>query len=88
MVAAAATVDLAPDGTVRQARLVLGAVAPIPWRVQNAEATLVGKPLTSQTIHDAAEAALQGAAPLQHNAYKVPLAKALVRRALNGIKNA
>jgi xanthine dehydrogenase YagS FAD-binding subunit len=88
MVAAAAAVDLAPDGTVRQARLVLGAVAPVPWRVQNAEAIVVGKPLSNQTIHDAAEAALRGAAPLQHNAYKIPLAKALMRRALNQLRNA
>jgi CO/xanthine dehydrogenase FAD-binding subunit len=34
---------------------------------------------------DAAEAALQGAAPLAHNAYKIPLLKTLVRRALVGI---
>jgi xanthine dehydrogenase YagS FAD-binding subunit len=88
MVAAAAAVDLAPDGTVRQARLVLGAVAPVPWRVPKAEAALIGKPLSSDSINAAAEAALEGAAPLQHNAYKVPLAKALVRRALNGVKNA
>ena len=56
MVAAAAAVDLAPDQTVRQARLVLGAVAPIPWRVPKAEAVLVGKPLSDDTIHAACEA--------------------------------
>jgi xanthine dehydrogenase YagS FAD-binding subunit len=86
MVAAAAAVDLGPDQTVRQARLVLGAVAPIPWRVPKAEAVLVGKPLSDDTIHAACEAALEGAAPLEHNGYKIPLAKTLLRRALNSVK--
>jgi xanthine dehydrogenase YagS FAD-binding subunit len=88
MVAAAAAIDLGPDQTVRQARLVLGAVAPIPWRVPKAEASLIGKPLNSETINAAAEIALEGAAPLSKNAYKVPLAKALLRRALNNVKMA
>jgi xanthine dehydrogenase YagS FAD-binding subunit len=88
MVAAAAAVDLAPDQTVRQARLVLGAVAPIPWRVPKAEAALVGKPLSDDTINAAAEIALDGAKPLEHNAYKILLAKTLVRRALNSLRTA
>ncbi len=82
MVAAAAAVELAPDQTVRQARLVLGAVAPIPWRVPKAEAALIGKPLTDENIRVAAEIALEGAKPLEKNGYKVPLAKTLMRRAL------
>ena len=88
MVAAAAAVDVGPDQTVRQARLVLGAVAPIPWRVPKAEAVLVGKPLSDDTIHAACETALEGAAPLEHNGYKIPLAKALLRRALNSLRTA
>jgi xanthine dehydrogenase YagS FAD-binding subunit len=88
MGAAAAAVELAPDGTVRQARLVLGAVAPTPWRVPKAEAALTGKPLQDASINAAAEIALEGASPLQYNAYKVPLTKALVRRALNQLKSA
>jgi xanthine dehydrogenase YagS FAD-binding subunit len=88
MVAAAAAVDLAPDQTVRQARIVLGAVAPIPWRVPKAEAALIGKPLNDEAIKAAAELALDGAKPLQHNGYKIPLAKTLVRRALGSLKSA
>jgi xanthine dehydrogenase YagS FAD-binding subunit len=88
MAAAAAAVDLGPDGTVRQARLVLGGVAPIPWRVPNAEASLVGKKLDDDTIRVASEIALDGAKPLEHNGYKVPLTKALVRRALAGLRQA
>ena len=88
MVAAAAAVDIGPDQNVRQARLVLGAVAPVPWRVPKAEAVLVGKPLSDDNIRAACEAALEGAAPLEHNAYKIPLAKTLLRRALNSVKSA
>ncbi len=88
MGAAAAAVELGPDQTVRQARLVIGAVAPIPWRVPKAEAALVGKPLNDESINAAAELALEGASPLAKNAYKVPLSKALVRRALNKLKTA
>jgi xanthine dehydrogenase YagS FAD-binding subunit len=88
MAASAAAVELGPDGTIRQARLVLGGVAPIPWRVPNAEAALVGKKLDDDTIRAASEIALDGAKPLEHNAYKVPLTKALVRRALTSLRQA
>ncbi|MDA1190377.1 MAG: xanthine dehydrogenase family protein subunit M [Candidatus Poribacteria bacterium] len=69
-------------GSVSAARVVLHAVAPIPWRSKDAEAVLVGKSLTEATIKAAGEAALTGAKPLSKNAYKVPLTKAMVRRAL------
>lgn len=81
--AVAAVIDRAGDGTVRSARLVLGGVASIPWHVPKAEAALVGKPLNEANITAAATAALEGAVPLDHNGYKVPLTQALVRRALN-----
>jgi xanthine dehydrogenase YagS FAD-binding subunit len=67
---------------VSEARLVLGGVAPVPWRVPDAEAVLVGSTLDTDVIDRAAEAALTGAIPLARNEYKIPLAKALVRRAL------
>lgn len=88
MSAVAAAVELAPDQTVKQCRVVLGAVAPIPWRVPKAEAALIGKPLTDQSINAAAQIALDGAAPLAKNGYKIPLTQALVRRALNKLKAA
>jgi xanthine dehydrogenase YagS FAD-binding subunit len=69
-------------GTVKNAALVLGGVAPIPWRAAAAEKLLVGQKLTPELAKRVADAALQGAKPLQHNAYKVPLTKALVRHAL------
>jgi len=74
---------LALDGkTVSEARLVLGGVAPIPWRVPKAESALVGKTINNDLLIDVAKVALQGAEPLAKNAYKVPLTQTLVRRAL------
>ena len=70
------------DKTIKQARIVLGGVAPIPWRVPQAESFLVGKRLDATTLNEAARLALDGAKPLAKNAYKIPLTQALVRRAL------
>jgi xanthine dehydrogenase YagS FAD-binding subunit len=69
-------------GTVKEARLVLGAVAPIPWRVAKAEQALVGKTLDEAAARAAASAAIVGAAPLSDNDYKVGLVQTLVRRTL------
>ena len=80
--AVAAAVDLSADGTVKAARLVLGGVAPIPWRVPQAEEALAGKKLTPENLARVARLALRGATPLGKNAYKVPLTQTLVRRAL------
>jgi xanthine dehydrogenase YagS FAD-binding subunit len=82
MSAVAAAVALGPNQTVTEARLVLGGVAPIPWRVPKAEAVLIGKTITSDVLATCARLALEGAAPLEHNAYKIPLTQTLVRRAL------
>lgn len=78
----AAAVQLGRDNTVRDARLVLGGVAPIPWRVPAAEKFLTGKELKPEVLAEAAKIALADAKPLEKNAYKVPLAQTLVRRAL------
>lgn len=77
------------DGkTVRRARLVLGGVAPIPWRCVSAEKLLVGRALEPATYEAAAAEALKGAEPLAHNGYKVPLAKGLIVRALEQLASA
>jgi len=70
------------DEKISEARLVLGGVAPIPWRVPEAERLLVGQTLSPNLAARAAELALQNAQPLTHNAYKIRLAKALVKRAV------
>jgi len=78
-----ATVLLAMAGTtVQSARVVMGAVAPIPWRSPAAEQALTGKTITEATATAAAEAALQGATPLSQNAYKIQVAKTAVKRAI------
>jgi xanthine dehydrogenase YagS FAD-binding subunit len=82
MSAVAAAIELGPDKTVRQARLVLGGVATIPWRVPAAETYLVGKPINEETQAEAAKIALEGAKSMGQNAYKIPLTQTLVRRAL------
>jgi len=69
-------------GVVKSARICLGAVAPVPWRVERAEKLLVGRALDETAARAAAEAALHGAEPLSQNGYKVPLTKTLVERAL------
>jgi xanthine dehydrogenase YagS FAD-binding subunit len=74
-------VTMAGD-TVKAARVVMGAVAPVPWRSQAAEAALVGKTLNEQTATAAAEAALRDARPLSQNGYKVQVAKTAVKRAI------
>jgi len=84
----AAAVEMDAGGTVRQARIVLGGVAPVPWRAPDAEKSLVGKRLDAGTLAEAARLALQGAVPLEKNAYKVPLTQTLVRRALAKVGDA
>lgn len=73
---------------IQQARIVLGSVAHKPWRSAEAENALNGKPATDETFRRAAEAAMRGAKPLKHNAYKVELGKRAIvlalQRALNG----
>jgi xanthine dehydrogenase YagS FAD-binding subunit len=80
---AAATAVLDMNGqTVRAARIVMGAVAPIPWRSTAAEQALTGKPITEQTAMAAADAAVQGAKPMTQNGYKVQIARTTVKRAI------
>jgi xanthine dehydrogenase YagS FAD-binding subunit len=69
-------------GTVKDARICLGAVAPVPWRAAAAEAALKGKKVSEESAGAAADAALTGAKPLHGNAYKVQTAHACVKRAI------
>jgi xanthine dehydrogenase YagS FAD-binding subunit len=66
----------------RSARVVLGGVAPIPWRLPKVEQMLAGQRITEALAVKAAETAVEGAKPLAKNAYKVPLTKGVVRRTL------
>lgn len=81
VVSAAVVLDL-DQGVCRDARIVLGGVAPIPWRVPEAEKALVGQGITAETAARAGETAIAGARPLSKNAYKVPMVRALVEQTL------
>ncbi|WP_322528720.1 xanthine dehydrogenase family protein subunit M [Salinicola sp. LHM] len=77
----AAVVALDGD-TIREARIALGGVGTKPWRSHEAEAALSGQPATEQTFEKAAEAAMAGAVAHRDNAFKIPLAKQAIVRAL------
>jgi xanthine dehydrogenase YagS FAD-binding subunit len=70
-------------GKMSDVRVALGHVAPIPWHATGAEAVLEGKAPSAELFADAAKAAVAKAKPLANNAYKIPLAQGLVRRALH-----
>ena len=75
---ASVAVATAPGGV----RVVLGGVAPIPWRCDKVEAFLKGRAMDAAALADAAKLATEGAKPLAQNGYKIPLTQTLVRRAL------
>jgi xanthine dehydrogenase YagS FAD-binding subunit len=82
LVGVAVALRLGAGGAIEHARVVLSGVAPTPWRCPAAEQALLGQAPGEGLFGRAAEAALADARPLAHNGYKLPLAKALVRRAL------
>ena len=81
-VAAAARIR---DGKAHDVRVVLGGVAPIPWRVPAAEKQLEGAGLDDNACLAAADMILASAQPLRDNGYKVTLARELIRRALRSL---
>ena len=81
LVSCAVAIDL-EDGKITRARIALGSVAHRPWRTPTAEAMLQGQSPSVELFTAAAELALQGARTYAMNGFKVPLAKALIRRAL------
>ncbi len=76
------------DGVVRECRIALGGVAHAPWRARRAEAALRGAPATEASFGAAADAELEAAEPLRDNAFKVPLARAVIVRALADLAEA
>ncbi len=80
---AVAAVALKMDGpNVRSARVVMGHVAPVPWRSAEAEQTLASQTISEDTAQKAAAVALKDAKPLSQNGYKVQLARVAVKRAI------
>ncbi len=77
-----ATAITITGGTVSDARIVLGGVAPVPRRAESAEAAIMGQAITESVAAAAGDAAVNGAIPLLHNSYKVQITKTLVKRAI------
>jgi len=71
--------------TIQKIRLVVNGVAAHPVRLTAVEAAVVGKPRNEETAELAAQLAVRGAKPLQHNGYKVPLMRNLVKRSIRGV---
>lgn len=71
------------DGdVVKSATIVLGAAAPIPYRVKNAEAALIGKKIDDAAISEVTKAAMEGATPLELNQYKLEVFPAIIARTI------
>jgi len=77
-----ASVITTERGVCVDARIALGAVAPGPVRAKTAEGVIIGRPIDEHLAAEAAEQAIAGAQPLSMNAYKVEIAKTLVKRAI------
>jgi xanthine dehydrogenase YagS FAD-binding subunit len=80
---ATVAVALDLDGeVVRNVRLGLGGPVAKPWRLTRVEQALIGQPLDEQTATAAADLAFENAQPRTHNAFRIPLGKATIVRAL------
>jgi xanthine dehydrogenase YagS FAD-binding subunit len=85
LVSCAAAADVT-DGKLKSPRVALGSISPVPHQVDAANSFLDGKVLDDATATQAADMILKDAKPLEHNAYKVPMAHALIRRTLLKLK--
>ena len=72
----------------KKARIVLGGVAPIPWRLTKVEAMLTGQRVTPELAAKAGLESIQGAQPLAKNKYKIPLTQAVVKRTVLSVGSA
>src|ERR1700724_3313659 len=74
--------------TIERIRLAVNGAAARPLRLKAVEDAVRGKPATAATGELAGRLAVQGAVPLQFNAYKIPLMRNLVKRAIGGVEEA
>jgi xanthine dehydrogenase YagS FAD-binding subunit len=79
IVSAAVSLELSGD-VCRSARIVLGGVAPIPWRLPEVEKLLAGQRITPELAARVGQTAVAGARPLAKNGYKIPMVQAMVSR--------
>jgi xanthine dehydrogenase YagS FAD-binding subunit len=87
LVSVAAAIDVGDDDSIRDVRLALGGVAHKPWRARKAEAILRGAPATDANFAAAADAELQDARGLRHNAFKIELARRVIIACLQELVN-
>lgn len=73
--------------TIQGMRIAVNAVAAYPMRLEAVEAFVAGKPRNEATANAAGDLAVQGAVALAHNAYKIPMMRNLVKRAIRGGDN-
>ncbi|MFJ8788625.1 FAD binding domain-containing protein [Streptomyces sp. NPDC102462] len=83
--ASAAVLLVVEDAVVAAARVGLGGVGTKPWRAHEAEHVLTGAPATTATFREAAEATLRDAWTVPGTAFKVPLARRTLVRALQSV---
>ena len=74
-------------GIIVEARVALGGVAHKPWRLPDAEARLMGARPSPEAFGKVADALLEGAVPQSQNAFKIPLARRAIVRALKQAAN-
>lgn len=86
LVSVAVAVDVR-EGRIAGVRLALGGVGTKPWRARRAEAALTGGPATREAFADAAALEMEHASPREDNAFKVPMARRAMVRALNQAVN-
>ncbi len=75
-------------GHIERIRIAVNGVAAHPLRLQKVEDAVRGKPRDEATAEMAGKLAIEGAAPLRYNGYKVPLMRNLVKRAIRGVPEA
>jgi len=78
----AAVAGVVQGGVFAEIAVVMGGVAPVPWRLKKAEDVLRGKPATEALVRQAADAALADAAPMKENGYKTDLVRAALKEAV------
>jgi xanthine dehydrogenase YagS FAD-binding subunit len=81
LVSVAAALDIS-GGVIKQARLAMGGVAHKPWRLFEAEKSLIGKPATEDSFKNAAQIAMQGAKAYEYNGFKLRMAPGSITEAL------
>jgi len=83
-----ASATIMSGGNIERIRISVSAAAPRPLRLKAVEDAVQGKPANAATGEMAGMLAVQGAVPLQFNAYKIPLMRNLVKRAIGGVQEA